>query len=125
VYCASVFTHITDLADAWLLEIRRVLKIGGHAYITVHDMISYRELLTKYRHIGHPDFIGQVVRFEEHNRLAENPPDMFYFGIDPDSQVFLDRDYIVDRWSKWMRLVTYEPQSHDYQSAMVWQKHKG
>src|SRR5262249_5786559 len=29
IYAGSVFTHIDDLADAWLLELRRVLRPGG------------------------------------------------------------------------------------------------
>ena len=29
IYAGSVFTHIADLADAWLLELRRVLAPGG------------------------------------------------------------------------------------------------
>ena len=33
----SVFTHIDDLADAWLLELRRVLAPGGRIYLTIHD----------------------------------------------------------------------------------------
>jgi ubiquinone/menaquinone biosynthesis C-methylase UbiE len=37
IYCGSVFTHIDDLAEAWLLELKRVLRPGGRAYVTVHD----------------------------------------------------------------------------------------
>ena len=37
VFAGSVFTHIDDLADAWLCEVRRVLAPGGCAYLTVHD----------------------------------------------------------------------------------------
>jgi hypothetical protein len=32
----SVFTHIDKLEDAWLLEIRRILKPGGLLYVTAH-----------------------------------------------------------------------------------------
>src|SRR5271154_82144 len=35
IYCFSVFTHIDDLADAWLLELKRIMRPGGRAYITV------------------------------------------------------------------------------------------
>lgn len=33
----SVFTHIDELEGAWLMEINRILKPGGHAYITVQS----------------------------------------------------------------------------------------
>jgi SAM-dependent methyltransferase len=32
----SVFTHLEELELAWLLELRRILRPGGIAYITVH-----------------------------------------------------------------------------------------
>ena len=41
IYCGSVFTHIDhDLADAWLLELKRIIRPGGRVYITVHDKHS-------------------------------------------------------------------------------------
>jgi hypothetical protein len=32
VYCGSVFTHISDLADAWLLELKRILSVCPGRY---------------------------------------------------------------------------------------------
>ena len=37
IYAASVFTHIDDLAAAWLQELRRILRPGGRLYATIHD----------------------------------------------------------------------------------------
>src|SRR5664279_1262514 len=37
IYTGSVFTHIDDLADAWLLELRRILSPKGRLYATIHD----------------------------------------------------------------------------------------
>ena len=37
VYAGSVFTHIEDLADAWFLELRRILRPGGSLYFTLND----------------------------------------------------------------------------------------
>lgn len=124
VFCGSVFTHITDLADAWLLEIRRILKPGGHLYATIHDQTSFRELLTIYAHWP-GEFPKQVKAFDKRHRPLERPCDMFYFGADPASQVFYDRDYITAKWSKWMDVLAYEPQFHNYQSAMLLRKRAG
>lgn len=45
VVCAfSVFTHIDDLELAWLAELRRILKPGGVAYITVHTDETWRNM---------------------------------------------------------------------------------
>lgn len=34
IYAGSVFSHIDDLADAWLLELRRITQPGGFLYLT-------------------------------------------------------------------------------------------
>jgi SAM-dependent methyltransferase len=33
----SVFTHIAETETQWLLELRRILKVGGIAYLSFHD----------------------------------------------------------------------------------------
>jgi ubiquinone/menaquinone biosynthesis C-methylase UbiE len=44
IYAGSVFTHIDDLADAWFLELRRILKPEGMLYVTIHDQNSIKLL---------------------------------------------------------------------------------
>ncbi|MDQ3122144.1 MAG: class I SAM-dependent methyltransferase [Actinomycetota bacterium] len=36
VWAVSVFTHITDLWAAWLLELHRILRAGGLLFATIH-----------------------------------------------------------------------------------------
>jgi hypothetical protein len=38
----SVFTHINEPEIAWLLELRRILKIGGIACNSVHDEATWQ-----------------------------------------------------------------------------------
>jgi SAM-dependent methyltransferase len=40
----SVFTHISDFEEAWLLEIARILKPSGVAFITFHPERSYHDI---------------------------------------------------------------------------------
>lgn len=45
-FCAfSVFTHIDDLELAWLMEIRRVLKKGGLAFLSIHSNMMWENLI--------------------------------------------------------------------------------
>ena len=37
IYAHSVFTHINDFEEAWLMELHRVLKPGGKVFITFHS----------------------------------------------------------------------------------------
>jgi ubiquinone/menaquinone biosynthesis C-methylase UbiE len=50
IYCGSVFSHIDDLADACLLELKRILQPGGRLYITVHEKHSLQQYLTRIMH---------------------------------------------------------------------------
>ena len=45
VYAGSVFSHIEDLADAWLLELRRITRPGGHLYLTVHVQTTIKAVV--------------------------------------------------------------------------------
>ena len=62
VYGISVFTHISDLADAWFLELLRVLRPGGHAYLTIHDEHTVELLLGEYRDDNTQAFMVDLVR---------------------------------------------------------------
>jgi len=38
----SVFTHINEPEIAWMLELRRILKVGGIACISIHDEATWQ-----------------------------------------------------------------------------------
>lgn len=43
--CAfSVFTHVPELDTSWIMEIKRILKPGGIAWITVHNETTWESL---------------------------------------------------------------------------------
>lgn len=44
IFAGSVWTHIGELDDAWLLEIRRILRPGGRVYITISDENTLSEV---------------------------------------------------------------------------------
>lgn len=44
-YCGSVFSHISEMADAWLLELARVLRPGGRLYLTINTKQSMHNYL--------------------------------------------------------------------------------
>jgi SAM-dependent methyltransferase len=123
VFAASVFTHISDLADAWLLELRRVLRPGGWAYLTVHDLTSYELLMTQY---ASDPLFGRLTKalqaFEKRHRMRGRSVDSFSFGPDPDSQVFYNPDYLTAKWGEWIDVIAYVPQAHEHQSVLLLRK---
>ena len=89
IYSGSVFTHISDLADAWLLELRRIVRKGGYLYITIHDRRTVELLLTKYK--DHPlftEFVGLIRSFCERTGVLSQNYAYFTILADPISQVF-------------------------------------
>jgi ubiquinone/menaquinone biosynthesis C-methylase UbiE len=40
IYCGSVFSHLSEMTDAWLLELGRVLRPGGRLYLTINTKKS-------------------------------------------------------------------------------------
>jgi ubiquinone/menaquinone biosynthesis C-methylase UbiE len=118
IYCGSVFTHISDLADAWLLEIRRTLRRGGYAYITISDKRTIDLLFTKYQN----DLTEMVQRFDEETSIRAKDYALFYLGRDPNSQVFYDTPYLVDKWSRFANVVSVTPEAYYHQTAILLQK---
>lgn len=58
IYCGSLFTHIDDLAEAWLLELHRILRPGGRLYFSVND----RDAVDVFDGNGSP---GEYARYYE------------------------------------------------------------
>lgn len=86
--CArSVFTHIDDLADAWLLEMRRVLHPEGRLYVTIHDERTVELLAGPYA--DHP-----LTKWMQGDPLFETAKNaaVLVVGRDLASQVFYSRD---------------------------------
>jgi SAM-dependent methyltransferase len=115
VYAGSVFTHVSELVDAWLLEIRRVLAPGGRAYLTVLDRHSLAYLR------AHP-----ARRLAQ--RVAALPPDMQFwtsdFGMTSlgrgfGAVVFYDERFIRERWGRILDVLSITPEAYDLQTAVV------
>ena len=123
VYGISVFTHISDLADAWFLELLRVLRPAGHAYLTIHDEHTVELLLGAYRKDKSQAFMVDLVqRVEKETGVLSQ--DWAYFTTlpDPAAQVFYNREYLIGKWSQLADCVAVRPEATGYQTALVLQK---
>jgi SAM-dependent methyltransferase len=123
VYCLSVFTHISDLADAWFLELLRVLRPGGHVYLTIHDEHTVDLLLGPYRDAGtHETMVALVKAIEERTHLSSR--DWVYFALDadPGAQVFYNAEYLAGKWSQLAECLAVRQEASSYQTALVFRK---
>lgn len=130
VYACSVFTHIDDLADAWLLELRRITKPGGWLYITVKDETAIQLFQSERRAFLERDILmGNVDHIAAYDRYLKQNPEMFVIRRSPiqtlkaaTPQAFYRSDYLKRHWGKFFDVRGYNPNSYGYQSAVVLQK---
>jgi ubiquinone/menaquinone biosynthesis C-methylase UbiE len=113
IYCGSVFTHIDDLADAWLLELRRILTPDGRLYVTIHDNRTI-ELIDG----GRAQWLNWV-RTRPVYRQFKDSLDMMAIGRDNESQVFYDRDYFSRMVSQSFDVLSVSPEAYFYQTAFL------
>ncbi len=121
----SIFTHIETFDIAWLLEIRRILKPGGVAYLTVHSDNTLKSMDNSwpvYKEIArHPDFCPDLAGSEmDRDRIV------FRFTGERSyaSHVFLHSRYIKNAWGRSMVVENILYNHTGFQDAVVLRKQK-
>ncbi|MGD9632280.1 MAG: class I SAM-dependent methyltransferase [Pirellulales bacterium] len=122
----SVFTHIDAYETGWLAEIHRVLAEGAYALLTIHSEDTWRALPIQ------GELLKRLQRHPEFNALFElgqpKPMGRHVFTSNPNSiehscNVFIDSDYIYERWGRWFEIVDIAHRAHhDFQAAVIVRK---
>jgi ubiquinone/menaquinone biosynthesis C-methylase UbiE len=122
----SVFTHIDSYESGWLAEMHRVLVDGGYAVVTIHSeqtwpiMPMQAALFKRLQRL--PEFqrdyrLGQPMPAGRH-AYTSNPN-----SIEHNCNVFMDSDYVRQRWSRWFEVVDVAHRAHhDFQAAVILRK---
>lgn len=132
LYAGSVFSHIDDLAEAWLLELRRIVRPGGILYLTVMDDTTIQILNTKRReHLEKDILLGNSEHIKAFDDYAARGADMFAIRRSPihtlrsaSPQVFYQAEFLKKHWGRWFDVVDYKPRAYGYQSAVVLRKRR-
>ena len=122
IFCGSIFTHLDEFEEAWLLELRRVLKPGGCAFITFQSDRNWAELKPGnpvFEHLTkHP---YSSVDVEARPVLASclvgpMPGGRIVFRYMPaplhNMHSFHSSDYVRERWGRIFELRRLVPRSH-------------
>jgi len=115
IYANSVFTHIRELWDAWLMELRRIVRPGGLVHTTILDETSW-ELW------GRDPSAMVEARFDG---LCFDKPlgdDMASHGFGVNNVTFWHSRGVRNRWSPYFDVVAIEPYSVRDQSAVLLQR---
>ena len=120
----SVFTHIEALETAWIAEIRRVLKPGGIAWLTVHTEQTLADMDEDWPlwepTMEHPDtsrLLDDRRNFEGDRMVLRWHADRSY-----SSNVFYQSEYLTSRWSRILDLIALERRLPSFQDVMLMRK---
>jgi ubiquinone/menaquinone biosynthesis C-methylase UbiE len=132
IYAGSVFTHIDDLAQAWLQELRRILKPGGYLYVTISDrnVAAFAkgdkaiQESSKLRFGGKWDswceWVTQKRVFQEFVR--NNMYGMMTVGRSLNSFVCYDRDYFIREIKPFLEVVIVREEAYGIQTGVLFRR---
>lgn len=120
IVAGSVFTHISDLADSWLLELLRVTRPTGHLFLTIQDEAYIRatrarkgtDWLSEYL-----DELGAAL-----DRLGRSTSVLIADRGHPDAMVFHSRAALIEEWSAYAEVRASVDFAYDCQSALILRK---
>jgi len=128
VYCGSVFTHVDDLAEAWFLELHRIIRPGGRLYFSINDRHS-AEIITSG---GRPEywertggrenwdaFATQLREREEFRRFMSGDAYMFTMGRSMIAHVMWDPEVLAERLSYGWTAQPVIHEAYGHQSVMI------
>lgn len=119
----SVFTHIECFDNTWLMEIRRVLKSGGVAWLTIHGERTWRDIAPSWplynALVSHPDYASC--------RASKDLPEerlVFRWHSDRSysANVFYSEEYIRKVWGRVLTVREFFPALPFFQDVVVLQK---
>jgi len=135
LYGLSVFTHIHDFEEAWLLDIRRMLKPGGAALLTFHSERTWTELKPTHFLFKHFSATSHRVEFLRRDPVEFEPgilgsemPDgkvVFVMKDYPvnNTNVFCSHDYIRRMWGRVLEVDSFYSKVHGtHQDGVVLRK---
>lgn len=116
----SVFTHIEAFETAWLMELNRIIKPNGLAWITIHSDKTWMEIDDSWPLFNalknHPDYkkiedktimSGDRLVFRWHNDSSYS------------SNVFYSFDYIKSVWGRIFEIVEIKRRFPEYQDVII------
>ena len=119
IYGVSVFTHIEHLVDVWLMEFRRILRIGGYALFTVHDE-NTAKWLHEYQTAPWPWIPPDLDLPEIPKHDVTNIT--IFSGNWGGTHTFFKQEWIRKEWGRYLDIVEIRPFAEGYQSAVLLRK---
>lgn len=115
IYAGSVFSHIDDMADAWLCELRRILATDGRAFLSIHDENTVEQLrAAKLQRLA--EQIEANPDFQKH----QHDFNVLTFDRGTWAQVFYRTAYFKQQAELMgFRVAKIEPRAYGYQTGVI------
>ncbi len=112
VYAFSVFTHIDEFELAWIAELRRVLRVGGIAYLSVHTERTW-ELMGRQSSWPLHGFLtrdgtdenGDVITTEALLTTMPRERVVHMSESSPVPRVFQSQEYLQREWGRYFEVL--------------------
>lgn len=115
----SVFTHIDETETGWLMELRRILRPGGLAIVTIHSEDTWLHMPQTLRDVIErfsPDLAAQPVL----------PPGRSVSNFRTDDpyrcNTFHTTDFVRHQWSRYFEVCSFIPRASGAQTAVILRK---
>lgn len=116
----SVFTHIECFDTTWMMELRRILRPGGVAWLTIHGDRTWRELRPEWPLFPaldtHPDY--QPIR-----NLPQIPEDRAVFRWHANrsysANIFYRDEYLKRTWGRYLDFQEIIPALPAFQDVII------
>lgn len=120
VYAGSVFTHIAELADAWLLELRRLLKPGGYLFATILDDVA---LGTLAREFPQAPANRMTNEFDAATGVLSMDYTSFSFLSSPrNTRMVYRRAPLIEKLSRWFDVQRIKDSAYGWQTGLLLRK---
>ncbi|MBS1966927.1 MAG: class I SAM-dependent methyltransferase [Chloroflexi bacterium SZAS-1] len=122
IYAGSVFSHLDDLADAWLLELRRIARPSSRIFITIMDQTSISLFSQdKWKNFW---LSWYVLAHREYRTYLSAQFSKFTIGRALQAQVFYNRDELARKLTRWFTVHSVVPEAYAFQTALVLEKNR-
>lgn len=122
IYAGSVFTHITELHNQWIIELARISRPGGCLYLTFLDESAVKVLLESDTRKAAKELKNDLNfdRIKDGNySFASNPPKSKAML----SNVYMTREYIKYITEPFLELVAIEEKAYaQMQTAYIFRR---
>ncbi|MCC7387178.1 MAG: class I SAM-dependent methyltransferase [Phycisphaerales bacterium] len=118
VYCGSVFSHIGEHCDGWLLELARVLRPGGTLYLTLVTKEAMWKYIERWPQLG---FSKDIQRLFTPEQLRSDFATLV-FRNGPGLHTVYDMDYFKAKCEGSFEVLRVQPDVYTFQWAVALRK---